>query len=121
MLVLSKEVCNQYYHQFVQTTSLRENIKSNADGSKSITTDSGTTNIYFMPYFDQSFSLAVDEDFFSVLSLRQYESGNLVEAVAEDVRSDSERFNLILKYEMNAAFKGDVSVRIEHPEKAEGR
>jgi hypothetical protein len=72
-----------------------------------------------MPFVNQPLSLVIDEDFFTALSLRKFESGHLVEITSENVRSDSDRFDLILKYEADISFKGVPSLRIEHPNRSE--
>lgn len=72
-----------------------------------------------MPYVNKPLSLVVDEDYFSALSFREYETGNLVAVTSDNVRSESDRFDLILKYEVNVTFKGDAGLKIEHPQRAE--
>jgi hypothetical protein len=119
VLVMSKDIHQQYNNLIFDRADVTVAMKTNRDGSRTLTTEFGTCKIYFMPYVNRPVSLVVDDDYFSALLLRKYESGNFVEAVAENVRSDSDQFDLVIKYEISAVFKGDVSVRIEHPKKAE--
>ncbi|WNK74253.1 MFS transporter (plasmid) [Pantoea agglomerans] len=118
VLVMSKDIHQQYNNLIFDRADVTVAMKTNRDGSRTLTTEFGTCKIYFMPYVNRPVSLVVDDDYFSALLLRKYESGSLVEAVAENVRSDSDQFDLVIKYEISAVFKGDVSLRIEHPKKA---
>lgn len=119
VLVMSKEIFQQYNNLIFAGAELHRIMKINRDGSRTVTTHNGDCHIFFMPFVNQPCSLVVDEDFFSALSLREFESGNLVEITSENVRSDSDRFDLILMYQADITFKGSPSIRIEHPKRSD--
>jgi len=119
IMVMSRSIFQQYNNSIFESPDLRIVMKTNRDGSRTVTTEYGDCNIFFMPFVNQPLSLVIDEDFFTALSLREFESGHLVEITSENVRSDSDRFDLILKYEADISFKGVPSLRIEHPNRSE--
>ncbi|MGC0947154.1 MFS transporter [Pantoea agglomerans] len=119
IIVMSKGIFQQCNNLFLDRTDFTEIMKINKDGSRTLTTEFGTCNIYFMPYINHPVSLVMDDDYFRALLLREYESGSLIDAVAENFSSDSDRFDLILKCEISAVFKGDISIRIVHPKNSD--
>ncbi|MGA7508940.1 MAG: MFS transporter [Erwinia billingiae] len=119
VLVMSRDIFQQYNNSIFESPDLRNVMKTNRDGSRTVTTEFGTCNLFFMPYVNKPLSLVVEEDYFSALSFREYETGNLVAVTSDNVRSESDRFDLILKYEVNVTFKGDAGLKIEHPQRAE--
>lgn len=119
VLVMSRDIFQQYNNLIFESPDLRNVMKTNRDGSRTVTTEFGTCNLFFMPYVNKPLSLVVDEDYFSALSFREYDTGNLIDVTSENVRSESDRFDLILKYEVDVSFKGDVALKIEHPQRAE--
>lgn len=119
ILVMSRGICQQYNKSVFSNPGLLNILKTNRDGSKTLTTDYGNCHIFLMSFVNQPLSLVVDEDFFRALSLREFDSGNLVEITSDNVRSDSDKFDLIIKYEADISLKGDVSIRIEHPNRSE--
>jgi len=116
---MSRDICQQYNKSFFSNPGLLNILKTNRDGSRTLTTDYGNCHIFLMSFVNQPLSLVVDEDFFHALSLREFDSGNLVEITSDNVRSDSDKFDLIIKYEADISLKGDVSIRIEHPNRSE--
>ncbi|HFR1121112.1 TPA: hypothetical protein ACHUQ5_004520, partial [Shigella flexneri] len=57
VLVMSKEIFQQYNRMLFDNPNLRELMRKNDDGSMNITTESGTRKVYFLPFVNQPFSL----------------------------------------------------------------
>lgn len=115
LLVMSRDIFENYNNLIFNLPDLRAYVKSNRDGSRTVTTDFGTCRLFFMPWVNQPVTLVVDDDYFTALLLKEYEGGSLVNVTYENVSRDSDRFDLILNYEVSVNFKGDVALRMEHP------
>lgn len=118
ILVMSRDIFQQYNNMIFDHPSLRDFMKTNKDGSRAITTDSGVCNVYFLPFVNRPFSLVVKEDFFSTLTIGKYENGDLVSITSENFQSESDKFDLILNYGLNIIFKGIIDLKMEHSHKA---
>lgn len=114
LLVMSRDVFQNYNNLIFELPDLRTYVKSNRDGSRTVITEFGTCRLFFMPWVNQPVTLVVADDYFSALSLKEYEGGNLVNVTSENVRSESDRFDLILNYEVSVTFKGEVDLRMVH-------
>jgi len=115
LLVMSRDVFQNYNNLIFELPDLRTFVKSNRDGSRTVTTEFGVCRLFFMPWVNQPVTLVVDDDYFTALSIKEYEGGNIVNVTYENVRSESDRFDLILNYEVSVTFKGEVALRMEHP------
>jgi len=115
LLIMSRDIFEQYNRLIFERPDFRSFLKSNRDGSKTVSTEYGICTLFFMQYVNKPFTLVVDEDYFTSLSLREYDDGSVVDVTSENVAGASSRLNLILDFEVGVTFKGDVGLRMEHP------
>ncbi|EJE7094447.1 MFS transporter, partial [Shigella boydii] len=117
VLVMSKEIFQQYNRMLFDNPNLRELMRKNDDGSMNITTESGTRKVYFLPFVNQQFSLVVKDNYFTKLIIREYDNNKLVNVTSENIKSDSDKFKLTLNYELNIVFEGNADLKIAHSQR----